>query len=146
MTSWDNCAVASSGRLWGGANNSRFGVGVSTVVYGVFDTSGNNATCSFTVTVQDVTPPTVTCPLPQLKGSDPGQCSAVATFQSATFADNCPSATVSQTAGLITGAVFPVGRTPNRFTATDASGNNASCWFNITVIDVQPPQIGTSLL
>lgn len=37
-------------------------VGVTPVTYVVTDSSGNNYSCTFTVTVTDVQSPTVTCP------------------------------------------------------------------------------------
>jgi len=43
------------------------------------------------------------------------------------------SITPVQTAGLPSGSVFPVGTTVNTYTATDASGNTASCSFNVIV-------------
>src|SRR6185369_13314164 len=46
---------------------------------------------------------------------------------------------VVQTAGLPSGSVFPIGKTTNSFTATDASGNSSVCSFDVTVTDNQPP-------
>jgi hypothetical protein len=54
--------------------------------------------------------------------------------------DNC-TYTLTQTAGLPSGSVFPVGTTTNTFVATDASGNTATCSFNVTVVDNQLPTI-----
>ena len=48
-------------------------------------------------------------------------------------------ATFVQTAGLPSGAIFPVGETINTFTATDAAGNVSSCSFKVTVTDTQKP-------
>ncbi|GAA4352150.1 hypothetical protein GCM10023185_11540 [Hymenobacter saemangeumensis] len=53
------------------------------------------------------------------------------------------SITVTQTAGLASGATFPVGTTTNTFTATDASGNSSTCSFNVTVNDTQVPTVVT---
>ena len=41
--------------------------------------------------------------------------------------------TIAQTAGLPSGSTFPLGVTTNTFTATDASGNTATCSFTVTV-------------
>ncbi len=54
--------------------------------------------------------------------------------------DNC-AYTLTQTAGLPSGSVFPVGTTTNTFVATDASGNTSTCSFNVTVVDNQLPTI-----
>lgn len=58
----------------------------------------------------------------------------------ATVTDNCPECpTVTQTAGLPSGSVFPVGTTTNVFTATDAHGNTSSVSFDVTVQDTELP-------
>lgn len=51
------------------------------------------------------------------------------------------SVTVTQTAGLPSGALFPVGTTTNTFVATDEAGNTSTCSFTVTVADVQKPVI-----
>ncbi|MCB0599298.1 MAG: HYR domain-containing protein, partial [Phaeodactylibacter sp.] len=48
---------------------------------------------------------------------------------------NCSSISVTQTAGLPSGSLFPVGTTTNTFLATDGSGNTSTCSFTVTVID-----------
>ena len=70
--------------------------------------------------------------------TDSGQCSAVVAFAIPTASDNCP-ATVSQIAGLASGATFPIGTTTNTFVATDPSGNADTCSFTVTVNDSIPP-------
>ncbi|MCX6199668.1 MAG: HYR domain-containing protein [Bacteroidetes bacterium] len=47
----------------------------------------------------------------------------------------------TQTAGLPSGSVFPVGTTTNGFTALDGFGNSSTCSFNIVVTDTQRPKI-----
>ena len=49
--------------------------------------------------------------------------------------------TTIQTAGLASGATFPVGTTVNTFQVTDGLGNTASCSFNVIVVDNQVPTI-----
>ncbi|MCB9233897.1 MAG: HYR domain-containing protein [Bacteroidia bacterium] len=98
--------------------------------------SPNTATCTATVTVQDNIPPTISCPPTQnlIATSAAG---ATATFTNPVGSDNCPS-TTAQTAGLPSGSTFPIGSTTNTFTVTDASGNTASCSFDINVVGVPP--------
>jgi len=48
---------------------------------------------------------------------------------------------VAQTSGLPSGSTYPVGLTTNIFTATDSSGNTATCGFNVFVLDTIPPVI-----
>lgn len=45
---------------------------------------------------------------------------------------------VTQTAGLPSGSLFPVGTTTNTFTSTDGI-NTATCSFSVTVLDVETP-------
>src|SRR6202008_244261 len=52
-----------------------------------------------------------------------------------------PSSSMVQIAGLPSGSAFPVGVTTNTFRVTDASGNTATCSFNVTVVDNQAPAI-----
>ncbi len=52
---------------------------------------------------------------------------------------NVVSPTVAQTSGLPSGSTFPVGSTVNTFTATDPSGNVATCTFTVTVTDNENP-------
>ena len=50
-------------------------------------------------------------------------------------------ASVTQTAGLASGATFPIGTTTNTFVVTDASGNTETCSFTVTVNDNEKPTI-----
>ncbi len=46
-----------------------------------------------------------------------------------------------QTAGLVSGSVFPVGTTTNTFLVTDGAGLTATCSFDVTVTDTEAPTI-----
>ena len=96
-------------------------------------------TCaSVTVTVEDVTPPIITCNAPISVNTGSGNCTAVVTY-SVNASDNCLMGGVIQNTGFASGASFPLGITTNSFTATDASGNTATCSFTVTVTDITPP-------
>src|SRR5204863_969247 len=101
----------------------------------VTDASGNTASCSFSVTVEDHENPTITCPANITQNTDAGLCTAVVTYTTPGSSDNCPGQTVAQTAALPSGSAFTKGTTVNSFTVTDASGNTASCSFSVTVED-----------
>lgn len=100
------------------------------------DASGNTASAVQTITVIDSTPPTISCPaditvyLP-LNSTDT---SMVVNYTAPSGSDNCSGATTTQTAGLASGASFPVGTTTNTFRVTDAVGNFAECSFTVTVL------------
>jgi hypothetical protein len=58
-----------------------------------------------------------------------------------TLLDGGPVDAVTQTEGLPSGSLFPVGTTTNTYVATDDSGNTASCSFDITVTDAEAPEV-----
>ncbi|NNK61165.1 MAG: HYR domain-containing protein, partial [Flavobacteriaceae bacterium] len=140
VTSTDNCAGQTISQTAGIASGGTFPVGTTTNTFVVTDASGNTATCSFDVTVNDTEDPTISCPADIIVSSDPGDCDAVVTY-SVSSTDNCPGETISQTAGLPSGSAFPVGTTTNTFIVTDAAGNTATCSFDVTVNDNEDPKI-----
>lgn len=115
------------------SNGSVFPVGTTTQAYTATDAAGNTTTCSFTITVIDTEAPALTCPSNITESVAAGVASAIVTFSDPTGTDNCPGITVTQTAGLSSGADFPVGTTTNTFEIVDASGNTSSCSFEVTV-------------
>lgn len=121
------------------ASGSNFPVGTTTVTCTVFDASNAIATCSFTVTVRDTQPPSITCPANIIKQTDPNQCSAVTTYPAPTVTDNCPG--LVPNCSPASGSAFPKGTTTVNCTVMDASNNSASCSFTVTVRDTQHPTI-----
>jgi hypothetical protein len=139
----DNCdgAITSlEGGQGGAANYYQYG-GVYTETWMVTDASGNTDECSFTITVADPVPPTITCPVDFTVNNDPGVCGAVVNYSFPIETDNCPGWTVSLTQGLASGSVFPVGTTTVEFTITDDAGNSTTCDFDVTVEDTEAPVI-----
>ncbi|MCB9282852.1 MAG: HYR domain-containing protein [Lewinellaceae bacterium] len=134
----DNCSVATLAQGAGQGSGSTFPVGTTTNTFTVTDASNNMATCSFTVTVNDTENPTIACPPNITTGSDAGVCGAVVAY-TVSYGDNCPGATLAQSAGQASSSTFPVSTTTNSFTVTDASGNSAMCSFTVTVNDTQAP-------
>jgi hypothetical protein len=112
-------------------SGSFFPVGTTTVTC----TSGAGPACTFTVTVND-TQPHDQCPANQTVVTDQNACPApacqVANFVT-TASDNCPGVTVVCVPP--SGSCFAVGTTTVTCTATDASGNTATCSFTIDVFD-----------
>src|SRR5207244_4264922 len=101
-------------------SGSFFPVGTTTV----HCSSASAATCSFTFTVNDSEPPTITCPPSVILPNDPGRRSATFTATPAAH-DNCPGVTVTGTRSdgfPLTDTTYPVGATVITWTATDASG------------------------
>ncbi len=88
------------------ASGSFFPVGTTTVTC----TSSAGPTCTFTVTVQDTQPPSITCPANVTVSNDPNQCGAVVNYPAPTITDNCPG-TFTATCTPPSGSFFPVGTT-----------------------------------
>jgi large repetitive protein len=71
------------------ASGSFFPKGTTTVNVTATSVCGTT-TCSFTITVVDNQPPTITCPANVTVNNTPGLCSGIATFPPPTALDNCP--------------------------------------------------------
>lgn len=107
--------------------------------YEMTDSSGNSSSCSFTVTVNDLEPPVLTCPDDITVFTNPGVCGAVVEYV-VTFSDNCPSQTkLVLTGGLGSASLFPTGTSTESYGYSDYSGNGTACSFTITVIDNELP-------
>jgi hypothetical protein len=99
------------------------------------------AACTFTVTVNKTTPPSIICPPNIVKSTTAGTCVASNVTWTVTTADNCTTVTTSCTPA--SGSTFVVGTNSVTCTVTDSSGNTNSCSFTVTVNDAQPPVIST---
>jgi hypothetical protein len=108
-----------------------------TLTYNAMDDSGNAAiSVQRTVTVVDTTPPTISCPsnITVYLPLNSTATSTVVNYTAPVGSDSCGPATTVQTAGLASGASFPVGTTTNTFTVTDGANHSVSCSFNVTVL------------
>ena len=80
--------------------------------------------------------PTITCP------ANISTCDPNVTFAAPLFNDNCLVALVqTDTTGLGSGDVFPVGTTTLSFMAIDSSANSQTCSFQIQVLDFPSPAV-----
>lgn len=128
-------------------SGSFFQRGTTTVVC----SASSGSSCSFTVTVNDQQPPTITCPGPvTAQETTAGSGTAMVNYALPATSDNCQGVTTICTPPA--GSVFPVGSTPVSCTATDAGGNSASCSFNVIVqggppvLEVTIPGDGTGIV
>ena len=111
---------------------------VITRTYTISDACGNSTTVTQTISIDDTTPPAITCPGPYYQNANPNTCIAFpVNFGTATVTDNCSTYTVTNDAP----AQFPVGVTTITWTATDACGNISTCEQYVTIYDIQPPVI-----
>ncbi len=138
----DNCTTNPTEALTSGlASGSTFPVGTTTNVFTSTDNSSNTASCSFTITVSDVENPAITCPPNITVSTGPTSCNAVVTYTAPAGTDNCAGTTTALSSGTGSGGTFPAGASNEVYTATDASGNTASCNFTVTVVDGVAPAI-----
>ena len=128
-----------------------FGTGTAPFSVAVGDFNGdvkqdlataNNLSATVSIllnTCPDTESPSITCPANITSATNQGVCAPPGSgCQVATFApsasDNFPGVTTMCTPP--SGSCFPVGTTTVTCTATDASGNTASCSFAVTTFDV----------
>ena len=123
-------------------SGSAFPLGSTSVTCTAADTAGNQAHCSFHVTVDDVEPPRVTAP-PDRTAEATSPDGAVVNDEAlgaATATDNAPGVTVTRS-GVPPGNLFPLGTTTLTYTATDVAGNSASAVQRVAVLDTTAPVI-----
>src|SRR5262249_40497990 len=113
--------------------------GSTTVTKIATDAGGNQAACTFTVTINDTEPPVITCPTNLVLTADSDQCSRSNVTFVVSAADNC--AVTNLVSVPPSGSAFPVGVTTVTNFAADSSGNVSGCTFTVTVKDTQAPTI-----
>jgi uncharacterized delta-60 repeat protein len=119
-------------------SGSTFSLGLTAVTVTATDINGT-ATNTFTVTVQDTTPPVITVPANIVAEATSASGAAVAFNVSAT---DLVSGAVQVTGSWGNGGLtFPLGVTTVTERATDAAGNSATNSFTVTVQDTTPPAI-----
>jgi hypothetical protein len=120
------------------ASGSTFPLGTTTVNCSSSDAHGNTANASFTVTVQDTTPPQLNLPS-GITAEATSPSGAPVTYKvTATDAVDPNPTVVCKPAS---GSEFPIRTTVVTCTATDSSGNRASGSFNVRVVDTTPPTL-----
>jgi hypothetical protein len=143
----DNCGCPVITQIGGPVSGSTFPYGPSVITLLATDVHGNTASCSYTVTVLDVEPPTITCPAnPAYRTTDDDVCTYTAQgteFDPLDTDDNCGVASVTNdydNTSSLAGAVFDKGITIVTWTITDIHGNSSTCSFAIIVRDDQAPE------
>ncbi|UXP34110.1 HYR domain-containing protein [Reichenbachiella agarivorans] len=103
------------------------------------DGDGNTKNCTFSVTPADNTKPTITCPADQNVSFDTSCEYTLLDYTTlATAADNCGTATVTQSPAV--GTVITASQVIT-LTATDDAGNTETCTFNVIPADDTKPMI-----
>ncbi len=118
------------------ASGAAFPIGSTTVTATATDAIGDATSTTFTITVADTTPPTITLPANLVVQANTTG-GADVTLPAATATDPVdpkPKVTESLASGF-----FPLGTTTVTVTATDAAGNVSTGTFNVTVQDTTAP-------
>ena len=131
----DNC-TPSTLLTAGNVSGNIFPIGTTVNTFEVTDGAGNSNSCSFNVIVRNVAPE-INCPEDITVSNDPGDCSAVVTFE-ATETTGIPASMITYSQDP--GTAFPVGTTTVTATATNAGGSD-ECTFTVTVNDTEAPTI-----
>jgi hypothetical protein len=120
-------------------SGSTFAIGDTTVVCTATDDSGNSASKSFKVTVQDTLPP-VFGAAPDVPADVAPGGSTVVTYTKPTATD-AVAGLVAVNCTPVSGSAFPIGSTTVNCSASDPSGHSASTSFHVIVSDHTPPVI-----
>jgi hypothetical protein len=136
-TATDNCPLPAGAVVCNPPTGTAFPRGVTMVNCTATDGSGNQASCSFSVTVNDTQAPVIVCPA-NIVAVTPvmGGTGVVVTYPDPVVTDNCPLGANPFVCSPPSGSTFPVGTTTVTCTGTDASGNMSMCSFVVTTFDI----------
>ncbi len=136
--STDNCTATTNLTLSASPLNfDCSNVGDNIVVMTVTDDCGNTSSCNATVTIHDITPAVLTCPIDQDLFIDANCDISLPDYTPLlTATDACGIATITQLPAP--GTVFnggDAGAHSVEFTVIDINGNTSNCSFNVNIID-----------
>ena len=102
------------------------------------DDASNEATCTFTVTVQDTGKPTITCPDAITVNAPTTGPATTVSWDAPATSDNWGVDSVTST--VASGTSFSIGTlTSITYTVTDKADLTATCSFTVTVLDTTDP-------
>lgn len=141
VSATDNCSASGDIILTQSPAPGTVFTGTISVAFTAEDEKGNTSSCSINVSVDDQTPPSITCPSDVTLSTNNGCDYQLADFSSGVLInDNCSSTfTYSQTPAV--GTPLAVGTHTIEIFATDDNANTSSCTFDLTVEDQTPPTI-----
>ncbi len=131
----DNCAIVLMSLSQSTFNCTHFGA--NTVTLMVNDAGGNTSTCSATVNVQDLLPPTALCKAATVQLDGSGNATVTTAQVNNGSADNCGTPALSVNPSTFTCA--NLGANTVTLTANDGHGNTSSCSSTVTVQDPISP-------
>ena len=103
---------------------------------------GCDTLVTYTLTSRTPAPSAVTITCPNSIAVTANVPTAITYNATLAFSDcPCPGISIERSAGLASGALFPVGVNTVCYTATDSCGNSRSCCFSVTVSETKPCDI-----
>ncbi len=133
----DNCDNTTITQTAGLVSGSTFPIGTSTVEFTAEDASGNTTTCTFDITVNDITPPTPVCQDITIQLDTSGNATITSAQIDNGSSDECGIDTL--TLDNDTFNCTHIGTNNVVLTVTDNNGNSDTCNAVVTVEDnVQP--------
>ena len=130
ITASDNCGIASAVSSY--PSGFTFPVGTTTVYDTAIDIHGNTSTCSFTITVNDTTKPTVICKNITTNLDSTGNLVVSPSQIDNSSFDNCSIKTYILTPNKFN--CSNIGANSVTLTVIDSSGNFASCVASVTIL------------
>jgi phage protein U len=121
------------------ASGSTFPIGITQVTCSATDHAGNTGSNSFSVTVQDRTPPALSLPSQPITAEATGASGATVSYTAS--ATDLVDGNVAIQCAPASGSTFAIAATTVTCSATDAHGNPASGTFSITVQDTTAPNL-----
>src|SRR5690554_7428497 len=111
-------------------------LGANNVTLTVTDINGNISTCVAVVNVIDSGGGgSLTCPGDIIQDNDLGICGALVSYTISTPTGCSGGGSLTQTSGLPSGSIFPIGTTTNTFEYDDGINPIQTCSFNVTIND-----------
>jgi hypothetical protein len=121
-------------------SGSVFPLGTTQVDSTATDDSGNMSFCSFMVTVEDTTAPSLSCPM-GVAAECESPSGTVVDFASLVSATDLCDTSVAIVSVPASGSAFTLGTTQVTCTATDDAGNMDQCMFDVVISDTTAPDI-----
>ena len=123
------------------SSGSIFLIGTTNVLCRGSDSSLNNGSCSFNITVNDNEAPILTCPTFSAPVNLPSTSSNISVSWTLSVTENTGVGNVVTHCSLASGSLFFFGTTSVSCNATDKAGNVGKCSFYVTTLDVTAPVI-----
>ena len=141
----DNCGIGNLVNSFNGTADASdiYPVGTTTITWTAIDLNGNEATCTMTITVNDIEAPSIICPTDVTVSNDLGECGANVTIPQPEVDDKCgiKEITNSFTGTSDASGFYPIGMTAVTWTVIDNHDNTSTCIMNVIVTDSEKPLV-----